>query len=89
MKNLIAAVIVGAILLVMGCTSLPGPGSDECARAEAVYTAYILSLEFREPTEDEVIAARIAAALLTAQCGWSEIPTRALDAHGVPILTPE
>lgn len=56
-----------------------------------VYELYQSSLLVREPSKDEIAAAKAAAAFLSLYCGWQTSSTeRGLntDVNGVPIIVP-
>lgn len=78
------AVIPG--LLVLPMTGCKTPTADQCAKAKVAYELYQASLIDRTPSKDEIAAARIAAAYLTASCGW--VQTKGADKYGVPIVKP-
>lgn len=92
------AFVVGALFVaqITGCAT-KGGGSwspEDCAKAQAVYEAYKVSLAFREPSKEEVIAARIAALFLASKCGWTDLTAASRgepaggDENGVPIVVP-
>lgn len=67
--------IAGIILVALtgGCATKPDDGGvvtdERCAQARQVLNAYEASLAFREPSEDEVVAAKAAKAVLIMFCG--------------------
>lgn len=81
-------------LVSAGCASRP-TGGDPCERYVAAYQLYQSTLAAgREPSEDEVTAAAMAAAYLQLRCGWTPVRTRSaapvavvpVDSLGLPIL---
>lgn len=95
---LIAAAIATAVvpaIITTGCSTSSAPTDSQCARYRAVYEAYRASLEVRTPSKEEALAAAVAAAYLSASCGWTELKSRGdigegdsiiKDANGVPYL---
>lgn len=82
MKSILT-ITLAALLVGCGTTS---PTNDvlTCDRARQIYELYQASLLVRQPSDDEVRAAQVAAAVLTVQCGWTR--TRSVDGHGVPVI---
>lgn len=70
--NQLAALAALTVTLATGCKTPSGGGGQalDCDKARQTYALYQASLEVREPSEDEVKAARIAGLFLAAQCGW-------------------
>lgn len=89
----LAALAALTITIATGCTTPSGGGSGggqalDCDRARQLYAAYQASLDVREPSEDEVKAARAAGTFLAAWCGWAPPTTVKLlkrDASGAVI----
>lgn len=80
----ITAALCGlAVLPFAGCAT---PTEDQCSKAKVAYELYQASLIDRTPSKEEIAAARIAAAYLTASCGW--VQTKGADKYGVPIVKP-
>lgn len=91
---LVLTLLVLAAILVSGCAGTPEENQDRCDKARAVYTTYLAVSAVRNPSADEVAAAKAAGAILTAWCGW-ETPAsgaatrgKTTDKNGVPILIP-
>lgn len=95
----VALVALGGLvclwLLGAGCAARPAEG-DPCERYVAAYQLYKATLAAgREPSEDEVTAAAMAAAYLQLRCGWTPPRTRGaapvavvpVDSLGLPILS--
>lgn len=92
-RILISALATG---LLAGCTTVNK--SDACNAATTAYSVYLAVINAKgNPSHDQIIAAQAAAAVLTAQCGWSTpgaIAVRDMmlpppnDRNGVPILLP-
>lgn len=90
----IAVILIGIALFATGCAGTTEENQDRCDNAKAIYTTYLAVAAVRDPSSDEVAAAKAAGAILTAWCGW-ETPSagaatkgRGTDKHGVPILIP-
>ena len=87
MKTLIP--ILCAAALLVGCKTVTK--DDACAAANSAYTIYLAVINADgHPSQDQIVAAQAAAAVLHQQCGWSN-PKRnlvALDQYGVPKLVP-
>lgn len=101
MKNLISSLVVVALLA--GCASTPTiTKEDVCAAALSAYGIYLAVINASDnPAADQIAAAQAAAAVLTAQCGWTQAtttsraslaspaaPSPKVDEFGVPVLTP-
>lgn len=78
--------VFASALLVLPLVGCQTPTADQCAQYKVAYEMYQASLLDRAPSKEEVAAARIAAAYLTASCGWTQ--TKAVDKYGVPIVKP-
>lgn len=92
------------ILSIVACTLLVGCSTitkqDACNTAQAAYAAYLVYQQAqinggKPPSQDQILAAQAAAAVLTTQCGWT--PPAAFkaialpppnDRFGVPIILP-
>jgi len=70
--NTLAALAALTLALATGCGTTSGGGQVlDCDKARETYALYQASLEVREPSEDEIKYARLAAAFLAAKCGWT------------------
>lgn len=81
--GLFIAISAIAVLPMVGCKT---PSADQCATYRAVYEAYQATLEIRQPSKEEIMGAKAAAAYLTVTCGWTA--TKGKDANGVPVIVP-
>lgn len=81
-RNFVTAFLVAIVLAACGTTK-----EQRCETYLSAYELYQASLSAgREPSKDEVTAAKAAATFLTIYCGWSR--TRGVDVNGVPELAP-
>ena len=91
--------LAASLLFGNGCAS--GGASqvfnpENCSKAKLAYELYQATLEVRDPSKEEIMAAKIAAAFLAAQCGWTQETSPAArgtrgfelatDTNGVPIV---
>jgi len=91
MKNTIAIIaLVAAALFQPGCstTNTENVGLN-CETATKAYTIYLASLQVREPSKDEVKAAAVAAAYLSAFCGWKPAESSPQPIGPVQALAPK
>lgn len=68
--TIIAAVAALAVVFSACSTNDNADVGLNCETATKAYTMYLASLQVREPSKDEVKAASLAAAYLSAFCGW-------------------
>lgn len=95
---LATGLLAASLMFSTGCASNGGLVNPEsCAKAQKVYELYQASLLVRQPSADEVKAAKIAATTLTVLCGWTQatlptppgargVPEPQVDENGVPIV---
>ena len=90
MKKLI--LILG--LALTGCTTFNK--QDACAAAQTAYGVYLAVINADgKPSDDQIVAANVAAVVLQQQCGWTSPVAqrggkapRLADKYGVPVLRP-
>lgn len=96
------AFAVGALcisLLSAGCSSTGGGAGNvlNCDNAKIAYELYQSSLLVRQPSKEEIIAAKLAGVFLAAKCGWTQatlpaapgargVPVPQVDENGVPVV---
>lgn len=82
MNTLKTLAALAALTLAIGCTTTGGGGGSgamlDCDKAQQTYRLYLASLDVREPSEDEIKAARAAGNFLAAYCGWQAPQTVAI-----------
>lgn len=87
MKTLLPLLCAAALLV--GCKTVTK--EDACAAAVSAYTIYLAVINADgKPSNDQILAAQAAAAVLTQQCGWTN-PKRnllAFDQYGVQKVLP-
>lgn len=87
MKEIIP--ILCAVALLAGCKTVTK--EDACSAAITAYTVYLAVINADgKPSNDQILAAQAAAAVLTQQCGWTN-PKRnllAFDQNGVQKVLP-
>ena len=81
MNTLKTLAALAALTLAIGCTTTGGGGGGaalDCESAQRNYRLYLATLDVREPSEDEIKAARAAGNFLAAYCGWQAPQTVAI-----------
>jgi hypothetical protein len=85
----ILPLLAGLLVLAAGCKTVTK--EDVCATAQSAYTIYLAIINADgKPSNDQILAAQAAAAILTQQCGWTN-PKRnllAFDQNGVQKIIP-
>lgn len=93
MKPLLAII---AALALAGCTTFNK--QDACTAAQSAYSVYLAVINADgKPSQDQILAAKAAAAVLQSQCGWTPPaaqkgmrakPGVRVDGNMVPIILP-
>jgi len=71
MKKITIAAVAALAVVLSACSTNNTDVGLNCETATKAYTMYLASLQVREPSKDEVKAAALAAAYLSAFCGWT------------------
>jgi outer membrane murein-binding lipoprotein Lpp len=85
-----------AALVLAGCTTFQK--QDACVAAQTAYSVYLAVINADgKPSQDQIVAAQAAAAVLQSQCGWTPPeaqkgmrakPGVRVDGNMVPIILP-
>lgn len=82
MKKITIAVVAAIAVVLSACSTNNTDVGLNCETATKAYTMYLASLQVREPSKDEVKAASLAAAYLSAFCGWKPAESAPTPAAG-------